>query len=307
MSTNASNYPKSIAPLMAGNSQVVYHDDDIFICENLSLLPGSGEVPEGKLILLLFCAAGRAQVNMFGATHKVEPGDVLVGPSIDILAECLFSQDFRYAVVGMTMDYITQLMEGGRKFMELLLYIRENPVLRAGEEVHTILPPYALMLDTKIRQHPHPYHKQTVKAIIQSALYDILGYYELQRASDDTVVPNIDAKSNSTGTYTIFKRFLMLLAEDDCRHRTVGYFADQLCITPKYLSAICKQESHRTPLNWIHSALAQRIRHLLLHSDLSIKEIAALLDFPSLSFFGKFVRQHLGASPSAIRAEANNA
>lgn len=299
------NYQESTAPLLAGNSQVVYRDEDIFICENLALFPNDEEERKVRRILLLFCAAGRAQVDVLGTTHTLLPGDVLVSPNTEILEECLFNQDFRYAVVGIKVDSLARQMEGGRKFTELFFYIRENPVLRAGEEVYTILPSYALMLDMKIRQHPHPYHKLTVKAIIQSVLYDILGYYELQRVSERGNINSIDIKGNTSGTYAIFKRFLMLLAEDDCRHRTVGYFADQLCITPKYLSAICKQESQKSPLTWIHEALTQRIRHLLLHSDLSIKEIAALLDFPSLSFFGKFVRQHLGASPSTIRAGAN--
>lgn len=293
------NFQETIETLMAGNSQVVYQDNDIFICENLSLLPSGTEMRGSEMMALLFCAAGRAQVSIGDRVHEVEAGDVLVC-NMDTLAECLFSQDFRYAVVGMTVEYVTQLMAGNSAFMEQYLYIREHPVLRVEEEVHTILPPYALMLDTKIRQRPHPYHRQTVRAIIQSAIYEILGYYEEQR-TDSLIRAQGETKPGGGGSAALFKRFLVLLAQDDCQHRNVGYFADELCVTAKYLSAVCRRESQRTPLEWIHSALVQRIRHLLLHTDMSVKEIATQMGFANLSFFGKFVHTHLGMSPSEFR------
>lgn len=279
---------------------MVYHDENIFICENLSLLPRENSPLHADVVAMLFCAAGRAQVRVTDTVHTIKAGDVFVCSNLDILTDCLFSQDFRYAVVGMNAKYANSLMEGEPDFIEQYLYIKDHPVLYIGEETkNVLLPTYALMFDTKIRQHRHPYHRQSIDALMKMTMFEILGYFEEQRRQDDTFVPY--QKAGTQGGMTIFKRFLLLLAEDNCQHRSVSYFADELCITPKYLCAVCKRESKRTPLEWIHSTMAQRIRHLLLHSDMSVKEIATSLNFPNLSFFGKFVRQHLGMSPSIFR------
>lgn len=291
------NFQEIIDTLMAGNSQVVYQDENIFICENLSLLPTDDHLAGRDIVAMLFCAAGRAQVKITDRMHEVQAGDVLICSNMDILSDCLFSKDFRYAVVGASANYASQLVAGNTAFMEQFLYIRENPVLHLGDEARNILPAYALMFDMKIRQKPHMYLKQSVGMLITMALYDVLGYYERMREQDDSPQPAV----HTTGSAALFKRFLVLMSQDNCRHRSVAYFADQLCITPKYLSSVCRRESGKTPLEWIHNAQVQRIRHLLLHTDMSVKEIASVMDFPNLSFFGKFVRQHLGMSPTAFR------
>ena len=66
-------------------------------------------------------------------------------------------------------------------------------------------------------------------------------------------------------------------------------------------SAVIKKESGRGPLEWIHEYTLQAIIRQLSYSDKSIKEISADLGFPNLSFFGKFVRAHLGTSPTEYR------
>ncbi len=74
-----------------------------------------------------------------------------------------------------------------------------------------------------------------------------------------------------------------------------------LHVTPKYLSKCVKYESGRVPLDHIHEMTVSIIRQQLRYSNKSIKEISADLDFPNLSFFGKFVKEHLGMSPTEYR------
>ena len=47
-------------------------------------------------------------------------------------------------------------------------------------------------------------------------------------------------------------------------------------------------------------------RILLRYSNKTIKEICTELDFPNLSFFGKFVKEHLGMSPTEYRQQNLN-
>ena len=74
-------------------------------------------------------------------------------------------------------------------------------------------------------------------------------------------------------------------------------------ITPKYLSAVCKEASGQTASELINQYVVKDIVYLLHQPDKSIKDIAFELDFPNLSFFGKYVKKHLGMSPKMYRKE----
>ena len=101
----------------------------------------------------------------------------------------------------------------------------------------------------------------------------------------------------------IYRQFMALLAESNGRVRSVSVFANMLNVTPKYLSKCVKEESGRAPLDLIHETTVTTIRQQLRYSSKTVKEICNELDFPNLSFFGKFVREHLGLSPTEFRQQ----
>ena len=99
----------------------------------------------------------------------------------------------------------------------------------------------------------------------------------------------------------VFKCFIMEVSKDNGFHRSVSYYADRLCYSPKYVSFVVKQVSGRTALEWINDSAIEQIKYQLKHSDKSIKEIADDFNFSNLSFFGKYVKKHLGVSPTKYR------
>ena len=94
---------------------------------------------------------------------------------------------------------------------------------------------------------------------------------------------------------------MSLLSRSTNTEREVRAYAEQLLITPKYLSAVCKEKSGRTAMDWITESTVNHIKYYLLQTDLSVKEIAFKLDFPDVSFFCKYVKKHLGKSPVDYR------
>ena len=80
-------------------------------------------------------------------------------------------------------------------------------------------------------------------------------------------------------------------------------YADELCITPKYLSVVCKNNSGKTASEWITEHLLEDIRYYLRQTDMSIKEVSHQLGFPNTSFFGKYVKEHFGMTPIQFRRQ----
>ena len=74
-----------------------------------------------------------------------------------------------------------------------------------------------------------------------------------------------------------------------------------MCISPKYLSAICKRNSGKSANKWITEKLTGDVRYYLHQTDLSIKQICDLLGFSSQSLFCKYVKEHIGMTPMEFR------
>ena len=119
----------------------------------------------------------------------------------------------------------------------------------------------------------------------------------------DTISPKLTMppkRAYSTAEMT-FRRFIKLVETETPKEREVGYYASKLCITPKYLSAICKEIARRPASALINEATAKQIKMMLRSSDMTIKEIAREAGFDNLSFFGKYVKRELGMSPRDYR------
>ena len=145
------------------------------------------------------------------------------------------------------------------------------------------------------------FHHDVVRLLFQSLVLELMMIAENRKELIETDATVEEKDASVRQSTQIYRRFMSLLAESAGRVRSVSVFANMLNVTPKYLSKCVKEESGRSPLDHIHEATVNTIRQQLRYGNKSIKEIANDLDFPNLSFFGKFVKEHLGQSPTDYR------
>ena len=107
-------------------------------------------------------------------------------------------------------------------------------------------------------------------------------------------------KNKSRKEY-IFERFYESLVESYQSERSVKYYADQLCLTPKHLSGVVKEVSGKTVGEWIDELVVLEAKALLNSSSMNIQEIADRLNFANQSFFGKYFKHYTGMSPKEYR------
>lgn len=98
-----------------------------------------------------------------------------------------------------------------------------------------------------------------------------------------------------------FQRFMNVLTQHYTQERSVGFYASQLNLTPKYLSTLIRQTTGRTASEWIDDYVILDAKNLLKYSTMSIQEISYSLNFPNQSFFGKYFKTHTGQTPSEYR------
>ena len=99
----------------------------------------------------------------------------------------------------------------------------------------------------------------------------------------------------------LFFRFKKLISIHFQQQRQVSFYASELCVSPKYLSTSVKTASGRTAREWINDAVVKEMKYQLAYSGQSIKEIAYRLNFPNMSFFGKYFKAQTGMSPTSYR------
>ena len=137
------------------------------------------------------------------------------------------------------------------------------------------------------------YNTDIVNAILQAMLYEMMNLIGRTAKPEDSHIIRQGER--------LFKKFMELLVNDKVRSRSVSNYSERLCVTSKYLSAVCKQLTGRTASSWINEFVIKDVVRQLCYTDLSIKEISLRLGFPNVSFFGKYVKNQLGMSPSEYR------
>ena len=100
----------------------------------------------------------------------------------------------------------------------------------------------------------------------------------------------------------LLRRFIDLLSRGDYRcHRNLDYYASCLCITPHYLSRICRQASGHPASYWIDHFVFREAIRLLNRKELSLSEIAERMGFSSLSHFNRYFQRQTSLSPTEYR------
>ena len=99
----------------------------------------------------------------------------------------------------------------------------------------------------------------------------------------------------------IMSRFIRMLEGGSYRqHRTVAYYAQELCVSAKHLHKISTQVSGRTPSYWIQQFTVMEIKHLLRHGKLTAKEVAAKLNFDNVSHFSRYIKGEISATHGEV-------
>lgn len=169
---------------------------------------------------------------------------------------------------------------------------RDYIIVSLTEEMRHQLSLYGDIYNERFKKTETPIGREIIRQLTKCFFCEVI---EILAGDDD------DANIKIGQNQKIVMRFFDLLEKKQPRPRFIEDYSSELCITPKHLSEVCKKVTGRTALQWITEYVVRDIRYYLLHTDLSIKEIVFLLNFPNPSFFGKYVRLNLGMSPNAFR------
>lgn len=99
----------------------------------------------------------------------------------------------------------------------------------------------------------------------------------------------------------LFKKFIILVHEHCVKQRDVAFYANELCISTRYLSAIAHSVTQHSVKTIIDEFLMLEIKVALQSTNYMLKELAEHYCFPDQSLFGRYFKKHAGISPKEYR------
>lgn len=267
-------------------------DKDVAVFEELGNVPIEN-VPIDAFVVIL-CIDGKATCKMEEREFHLEKNDMLFTHPNQFVQSAMVSYDFKCRGMIMSPSYFESIFMLSGNLWDTSIAIKENPLFHLNQqETDNFLLNFTL-IKHKLATTELPHHEQIVKLMLQSLLYE---FYD----NISPLIINHMDKRSYTSAELLFKHFISLLSADSPHRHDVAYYADKLCITPKYLSSICKKQSQKTASEIINGMTINYIKQMLITSDKTIKQIASETGFDNLSFFGKYVKRELGMSPREFR------
>lgn len=251
-----------------------------------------------EMPFVIFVEQGQMTCKIDEQDYSFHAGETALCMPHILLTEIQGSEDFEYSLLGFSRkDLIKNVLQSnGKKMLEVLDYKRSNPAVKLGDEEKEVFEHYFKLVQIQISNKSKPFYNELMEALFVTVFYEISGVVSSRVASDE-YEPVHGAKRKDW----MFRNFLRLLSEIGGRERSVGFYAEKLNISSKYLSNVIKDVSGKTAMSWIQQHTAELVARDLKYTDKSIKEIAYTYNFSNLSFFGKFCKKNLGCSPKAYR------
>lgn len=272
----------------------IYNNGEIAFVNNLKDLEKTNQAIQLEIYVVLLLLEGKASVKINETRYELQKNDVMICTPNFIVENMLTSIDFKCCCICLASTYIQKISPMTENVWDIKFLFEKQPVYTLYPEEVTVFCQYYDLVCSKIHL-PSPVQTKVIDTLMLAFLYDM--QYVLNRMIKVTPRP-------FTSREYLFKQFVELLDNSYPKSRRVDYYAEQLHVTPKYLSAVCKNSSGETSSKLIDTYVLKDIEYLLKHTTKSIQEIAWELAFPSLSFFGKYVKQHFGMSPKAYREQA---
>lgn len=242
-------------------------------------------------LTIILCTGGRKELQINFADYTLTPGSLAFIYPNSMWRPLATSSDFEahyFSIQGTSAKEWNAFIDLDTVF-SLSSYIAKHPHTQLSLDETLVMTQYLNLLKSR--------YEADAQAII---IRFILSAFTLELNRIFTAREKSD-RSKISRQEDILWKFLTLLKQYHQEERTVNFYADKMCISPKHLSSVIKQMSHKTAHELIADFVTMTAKRLLKTTTMSIQEISDELNFANQSFFGKFFKQNTGQSPSAYR------
>lgn len=255
-------------------------------------LEGMGTDRYSNYLAHALCLSGTCRLKYNGTERELHAGDLMIVRKGKLVERICPSDDFRVKVIYVTSGFIELSTPQSNYGMKGQLSLFLNPIMPLNAEQQELCRWDFELVEYRLHHADHHFHRDMLIASVQMLILDFFDFHSHLHDEDDI----------STQNASIMSRFLNMLENGTYReHREVTYYADCLCVTPKYLSEVSKKVSGYAANYWINRYTMLDISRLLRDKSLTFVRISDMFGFSSPAYFSRYVQKYLGVNPSEYR------
>lgn len=172
------------------------------------------------------------------------------------------------------------------------LALFENPLMKLNEDEQDLCLALFKNFRKRLEGTSHHFYQDILRTSAEMFMLDMLDFHARIN----------EASGMTASTSSLMAKFIQMLENKEYReNREVAYYAEKLCVVPKYLSEISNKVSGYSASYWINKYTSQDIHEVLKSNKHTVAEVAKMFNFTSSSYFNRYVKRSLGMYPSEIR------
>lgn len=243
-------------------------------------------------VLHILCREGNLGFNFQDIHYNISAGDYVILPNVSLASGFWASDDFQGILMNLSEAFVTSIAIRSNYGIIGHLSLLRNPVMKLFGRDFRICETSLQYLRMRMEEEKHFFREELLGSLLTAHILDL---YDIHARSHK------DAPVSERIT-SLLRNFIELLYNGEyIRNRDLEFYASRLCITPHYLSEICKKISGQPASYWIERFTMQEITRLLRQKELSLTEIAERMNFSSVSYFSRYVQKRINLSPSEYR------
>lgn len=246
-----------------------------------------------QCVIHILCTKGSMSFRFQNVHYNIVSGDYVILTNMSLASGFSESEDYRALTMGLSEPFVLSMAIRNNYGIIGHLGLLQNPVMKLSpHDFRKCVDDMERLRERLTDGEPHLFREEMLGYLLMAHIMDLYDIHARGQAS----------RQVSEHTARLLQQFIELLYNGEyIRHRDVPYYASILCITPHYLSEICRKACGKPATYWIDRFTLHEITNLLCQKELSLTEIAARMNFSSVSYFSRYVTKHFRFSPNAYR------
>lgn len=255
-------------------------------------LDGIGKGILARYVAHAYCHKGYCTFTYNHKMFRMESGDCLITRRGDLMSDIRPSDDCYIEVIYVTPEFIQLSVPQSNYGTKGGVRLFEDPIMHLTSEQQSLCILDFDSIKRRLAMTNYHFHREAMINAVQCMIIDFYDFHS-----------QLYADENVTSQYAlIMDNFIAMLERGDFRlSREIGYYAERLSITTKYLSEVSKNVSGFPASYWIIRYTTLDILRQLRDKRKTLKELAEYYAFPSTSYFTRYVQKYIGASPKELR------
>lgn len=244
-------------------------------------------------VVHILCMKGSMSFSFREIHYNIVVGDYVILTNVSFASSFMQSEDFKGIFMCFPESFVAPMALRSNYGIIGHLSLLQNPVMKLSAVDFAKCRGDLLRIKERLLDNGHLFKEEMIGHLLAAHILDL---YDIHARANTSSEP-------SERIFILLSQFIGLLYQKEyIEHRDLSYYASKLCITPHYLSEICRNVSGQPASYWIDRFTLQEITRLLCHKELTLTEIATCMNFSSVSYFSRYVQKRTGLYPTAYRS-----